>query len=204
MIFTQMKLTLEKLTPRTISFRDFKNFVETKFDEDLHKALICNQQTSYDYGQFLQVFDKGLDKRAPLKKRLARGNQKPFMNKTLRKAIMHRSKLLIAFNRTKKLQDWEKHRKHKNSCVKLKNKAKTQYFSKLGPCNMHRNNFWRTLGPFFSNKKAETSTKTILSEDNKTISDDREIAEVFGNYFNSITQLIEVPYYEPPDDNYTL
>ena len=36
------------------------------------------------------------------------------------------------------------------------------------------------------------------------MSDDREIADVFGNYFNSITQLIKVPDYQPPDDKYTL
>ena len=204
MIFTQMKLTFEKLPPRTISFRDFKNFVKINFDDDLHKALTCNPQTRDDYGQFLQVFNNVLDKHAPLKKRLDRGNQKPFMNKTLRKAIMHRSKLLNAFNKTKKLQEWEKYRKQRNYCVKLKNKAKKQYFSKLGPCNMNRNNFWRTLGPFFSNKKAEKSTKIILSENNKMITDDREIAEVFGKYFNSIIQLIKVPDYQPPDDKYTL
>ena len=149
MIFTQTKLTFEKLPPRTISFRDFKNFVKINFDDDLHKALTCNPQTRDDYGQFLQVFNNVSDKHAPLKKRLDRGNQKPFMNKTLRKAIMHRSKLLNAFNKTKKLQEWEKYRKQRNYCVKLKNKAKKQYFSKLGPCNMNRNNFWRTLGPFF-------------------------------------------------------
>ena len=112
------------------------------------------------------------------------------MNKTLRKAIKHRSKLLNAFNKTKKLQDWEKYRKQRNYCVKLKNKTEKHYFSKLGPCNMNRNNFWRTLGPFFSNKKAEKSTKIILSENNKIIYDDREIAVVFDNYFNSITQLL--------------
>ena len=99
--------------------------------------MTCNPQTRYDYGQFLQVFDNVLDKHAPLKKRLARGNQKPFMNETLRKAIMHRSKFLNAFNRTKKLQDLEKYRKHRNYYVKLKNKAMKQYFSKLGPCNMN-------------------------------------------------------------------
>ena len=79
MIFTQMKLTFEISPPRTISFRDFK----PKFVDDLHKALICNLQTSHDFGQFLQVFDNVLDKHAPLKKRFARGNQKPFMNKWL-------------------------------------------------------------------------------------------------------------------------
>ena len=36
------------------------------------------------------------------------------------------------------------------------------------------------------------------------ITDDREIAEVFGKYFNNIAQLIKVPDYQPPDDKYTL
>ena len=36
------------------------------------------------------------------------------------------------------------------------------------------------------------------------ITDYGEIAEVFGKYFNSITQLIKVPDYQPPDDKYTL
>ena len=199
-----MKLTFEKLPPRTISYRDSKNFVKIKFDDDLHKALTCNLQTRHDYRQFLQVFDNVLDKHVPLKKRLTWGNQKPFMDKTLRKAFMHRPKLLNSFNRTKKLQDWEKYHKQRNYCVKLKNKAKKQYFSNLGPCNMNQNNFWRTLEPFFSNKKDEKSTKNVLSEINKIISDGREIAKVFGNYFNSITWLIKVPDYQPPDEKYTL
>ena len=55
MIFTQMILTNEKFLPITISFPDFKNFVETRFYNDLLKALICNPQASYDYWQFLQV-----------------------------------------------------------------------------------------------------------------------------------------------------
>ena len=69
---------------------------------------------------------------------------------------------------------------------------------------MSQNNFWRTLGPFFSNKKAEKGTKIILSENNKMISDDSKNAEVFGNYSNSITELIKVRDYQPPDDKYIL
>ena len=62
---------------------------------------------------------------------MARGKQKPFTNKTLGKAIMHRSKLLNAFNGTKKLRDWEKYRKQRNYCVKLENKAESNILVNL-------------------------------------------------------------------------
>ena len=65
--FHPEKLTFEKFSPRVVSFCDFENLVKTKFDDDLHKALICNPQTSFDYRQVSQVFDNVLNKHAPLK-----------------------------------------------------------------------------------------------------------------------------------------
>ena len=43
------------------------------------------------YAHFHGVFLKVLDKHAPMKKKIVRANDKPFMNKTLRGAIMRRS-----------------------------------------------------------------------------------------------------------------
>ena len=42
---------------------------------------------------FTELFDKTLDKHAPFKTVVIRGNDKPHMSKTLRKAIMLRTRL---------------------------------------------------------------------------------------------------------------
>ena len=93
MIFAQLKLTCKKLPPKTIFFLDYKNFDKQNFDKDVILSLMCNTNVSSNYAQFSELFEKVLDNYAPLKKRKVRGNQMPFMTKTLRQAIMCRSKL---------------------------------------------------------------------------------------------------------------
>ena len=46
-----------------------------------------------------------LNKHAPKKTKIFRGNHKPHINKTLRKAIMKRSQLKNKANKTKDLKD---------------------------------------------------------------------------------------------------
>ena len=50
----------------------------------------CN---NYMYSTSSDVFRSVLDRYAPLKRKIVRGNQRPFMKKQLSKAIMNRSKL---------------------------------------------------------------------------------------------------------------
>ena len=51
-----------------------------------------NQQI-YEYKHFKQIFFEVLNTHAPIKRKLLRANHIPHMRKTLRKAIMKRSKL---------------------------------------------------------------------------------------------------------------
>ena len=54
-----------------------------------------------DYVEFLGSFVETLDKHAPKKTKIFRRNNKPHINKTLRKAIMKRSQLENKANKTK-------------------------------------------------------------------------------------------------------
>ena len=48
--------------------------------------------TTYDYSYFQNIFIVLLNKHVPIKKKIMRFNNNPFMSKALRKAIIHRSK----------------------------------------------------------------------------------------------------------------
>ena len=72
----------------------------------------------------------------------------------------------------------------------------------LHPNEVNKNNFWKTLGPFFSNKSIKQARKIILLEKNEIVSDDREIVEVFMKYFSTITESIDIPKYDPIDKEY--
>ena len=47
----------------------------------------------------VEIFTKVLNSHLPTKQKLVRGNHQPFMNKTLSKAFMHRSKLKNLYNK---------------------------------------------------------------------------------------------------------
>ena len=61
---------------------------------------------------------------APVKKKIVRFNNSPFMIKTLRKAIMHRSRLKYIYIRQRNIKNRQNYKK-KNFCVDLLRKAKT-------------------------------------------------------------------------------
>ena len=83
-------------------------------------------------------------------------NNNPFMSKALRKAIMHRSKLKNIYNNYRTEDNWANYKKQRNFCVNLLRKTKTEYFQKLNVKDLSDNRkFWKTIKPFFSNKRFE-------------------------------------------------
>ena len=131
-----------------------------------------------------------------------RGNQKPFMNRQLRRAIMHRSRLHNVFNQTRLQEDWEIYRQQRNYCVKLRNEARKQYFSNLDPTHAGKNGFWDALGPFFPNKTKKKGKNIILVEQNEIISDSSKVAEIFNRHFKEITKSLNIAEYIPDCDEY--
>ena len=53
------------------------------------------------------------------------------MTKSLRKSIMHRSKLKNICNKTKANEDCDNYKKQRNFCVNLHRNTKKDYFQKL-------------------------------------------------------------------------
>ena len=91
------------------------------FEEDLSEAL---KECNNSYENFEDAFKISLDKHAPQKKKLLRGNHKPHVNKTLRKAIMKRSKLKNKANRTQSPVDISNYTKQRNYVVNLNRNTK--------------------------------------------------------------------------------
>ena len=115
---------------------------------------------------------------------------------------MHRSRLSNIFNKSKNLRDWENCRKQRHFCVRLRCKARKEYFNKLQPSVVNKNNFRKTFSPFFSEKSVKKNNKIILTENDRIISDDKEIAEIFEDNFSNVTNFTDIPEYQPPEDTF--
>ena len=77
-----------------------------------------------DHEDFENIFVSTLNKHAPLKTVVVRGNNKPHMNKNLRRAIMKRTRLKNIANETKDQNDFDRYKKQTNRVVQINKRQK--------------------------------------------------------------------------------
>ena len=101
-----MKTSYRKIEPRVINYRDNKSFSSEGFRESLLENLKGKLLENPDQSSnnFVNTCNTVLDKQVPKKKKYVRGNQSPFMNKTLSKAIMLRTNLRNKFLKNRSMK----------------------------------------------------------------------------------------------------
>ena len=166
MTVTIMKTTFEKLKPNIMHYRDYRKFSNDKFGENLISRL-SSENIRVDFNgmeKFLQICIKTLDELAPQKKKYSRGNNMPFINKTIKKAFMKRSRLRNIYLKNRSDNNKREYNKQRNYCVSLLRKTKTHYYANLNEKDPTDNKqFWRTVKPLLSDK-IKSSEKITLVE----------------------------------------
>ena len=193
LVVTILKMYLPNNQPKVITYRDYKNFDNSHFSEELlyeiKKLGPLNKNISIFHHTCIAV----LEKYAPEKRKYIRANQANFMDSKLNHAIMLRSKLRNKFLKSRSNKDGEAYKKQRNLCVSLLRQNKKDYFETLDMKSVTDNKmFWKTVAQLFSNK-SKASNKITLSENEKLITNDQKSAEVFNNYFNSIVEELNIP-----------
>ena len=129
-----------------------------------------------------------LEKKAPLKERYVRYNQAKFMNKILQKAIMNSSRLLNRYRKEKTDATRSAYKRRINFCVKLLRKTKKEFYNNLKVKYITENKlFWKTVKPSFIDKTLKDERITLV-ENNKVVSDESKLVDIFGKYFGNIVQ----------------
>ena len=110
-------------------YRCYKNFSNKRFEEKLQKKLLSVS----DFKSFHFAFKVVINQFATLKQKLVRNNNQPFITKTLRKAIMKRSKLGNKFNKEQNIENWSrsKYKIQCNLCLSLLKQSKKPHFNSL-------------------------------------------------------------------------
>ena len=71
-------------------------------------------------------------------------------------------------------------------------KTKRRFFGKLDHNVVYDNRtFWKTVGPLFS-EKAFHKESIILNNNNKIISNNEELAEIFNKHFSKIVENLDI------------
>jgi hypothetical protein len=141
---------------------------------------------------------KVLNLHAPMKKKYVRCNNAPFMNQTLSKSFMHRSKLKNKFNKNPTEENKILYNQQRNYCVSLLRKEKKKYYNNLDITIFDDNKkFWERVRPLFSDKQKALPRDIILVENEETISDKKEVAEKLNNFFIEAVDNLDIPSYLP-------
>ena len=82
-----------------------------------------------DFEFFHLAFKKTLDQFAPLQQKVVQNKNQPFITKTLRKAIMKRSKSKNKFNKKRNAKNWSNYKQQLNYCSNLLKEFKIHHFS---------------------------------------------------------------------------
>ena len=190
LIYTQLKSKYTRLPPRKVNYRCYNHFNENNFLTDL--SLQMTSSNIDEIKVFENKFVDVLDRHAPRKTRMIRGNEKPHVNRTLRKAIMERSRLRNIYYRSKSFSDMRAYHKQRNFVCNLNRKIKKNYFKTVAsnPENSGQN-FWEICKPFFSDKHT-VSEKIILIDKDEIVNSDITTAQLFNNYFNGVTKTLDI------------
>ena len=131
-----------------------------------------------------------VDHYAPIKSRLIKSKQVPYMNSRLRKALYIRNMARKKFKKFGK-KYWVENIRQRNRVVSIRKQSMKNYFEKR--CEKPDRNFWATISPFLSDRKFKGNNTITFKENNETITDQNKVAEIFDRYFVSIAAEIGFP-----------
>ena len=123
MVVTVMKTSFERLKLRAINYRDKKSFENKTFREELVYELLSATlaENANGFTEFIEICQKILNHPVPTNKKFVQGNHLPFINKTLSKAIIHRTRFCNKYLRNKTDENKKKvYKKQRNYCLTSK------------------------------------------------------------------------------------
>ena len=193
MAVTVLKVHFKKLRPNKIKYRSYKHFDINAFKDELKTDLETNIQSNINYDVFKEIFMNILNKYAPIKSKLVRGNNAPFMNKTLSKSFMQRAKLKNKYNKTPTEINHFHYRKQRNYCTNLLKKVKKEYYNNLN-LNIFKDNktFWKNIRPLFSDRNKGQNNIILIDKEGTIASNETEVAEKLNNYFIDVIENLEI------------
>ena len=193
LVHTMFKSSFYKLKPRKVFYRNYKNFNNETYIAEVSQAL-SQAPNAYSYEHFEMSLLSILNKHAPLKEKIIRGNQKPFMSKKVRKEIFVRSKLKNKYNKTGLKVDWVSFKKQRNYVCSLIRKEKKLFFSNIN-IKPGEKKFWKACKPYLVNKSEFSNERICLYDDGGLVSDEPKVADIFNSYFADILSTLNITHW---------
>lgn len=190
------KLKVPPKKPMTVEYRSYKNFNVESFNADVSSIPfhVCEMFDDVDdkYWCMSKLFTDVVDEHAPLKKRVIRTQQVPYMHSELRKSMYKRNMLKNKYFKNRSVEAWHAYCTQRNITTNMRRNAIKSYFMSKCNGNATPKDFWNCIKPYMSNSMQQ-HRNIILNEDGNIITNKKDICEIFVDFFSSVADNIGVP-----------
>ena len=192
MIGVLVKGAAPKVEKQKIKYRSYKNFDEKCFNDDINQVPFHVAHVFEDvddiYWAHEWLLNDVINQHAPIKERISKPKKPAFINGDLRRAVFKKKMLFNKYKKCPSGLNWDNYRKQRNAVTKLKKQSMRHYFFERCSGGPKSKDFWPTIKPFLSKKGSGGGSEIILSENDKIISDQKEVCNVFNSYFVNVAK----------------
>ena len=185
--------------------RDWKNFDQSEFILDYFSfdwnliIALGKQDVNTSFENFLNMFNVLLDKYAPFKKvnkYKLKLKSKPWITQAIAKSIETKNKFFKKYIKTKdndlKKVFHDRYKIHRNLLSTLIKQSKKDYYNNFFSKNIgDLKNTWKGIKSIISNSNTASNAPNCISFNNSILTNPKQIANTFNNYFCSIAQNIQ-------------
>ena len=178
--------------------RDTKNFLRDEFILDYldidwdFEMEIEKSDVNHSTEKFFSNMNNLIDKHMPLRKLSAKERKQkthPWITPAIIAKINRKNKLYKKFIKSKKREDQLQFNQIKNEITSLTRKSKKEYYKNY--FNTHNKNLkkiWNGIKEIINIKQKSSSSPSCLKDDDKILTDEKEIANHFNCYFSGIAE----------------
>ncbi len=204
MVCFATKVCVHPRVKRTIMYRSYKHFNTTAYQRDLEAVPFHVGEVfdSVDDSHWFcnELLKAVIERHAPVKKRVIKHSQLPYMNDELRRAKNVKNMLRRKYDRCKSRDSWESFRRQRNYVTRLRKKSVRKYLAKK--CDGNGKDFWKTVKPLFNNKSSGRVNNIILRENGQTVLQSKEVCALFNEHFVNIARDIGQVDTIPPGNDF--
>ena len=196
MIYVVLNTDAPRLPPKTVTYRNYKNFKVEQYKNDINNipSSACQvfDDPSDNYWLLQSLLLETIDHHAPLKTIKIRAREPPYMTGKYRRAVREKTRLHRKYKRFPNWYNWEMYRLHRNLTTSIRRSSIKQYFDKR--CAGKNNaDFWKTIKPFLTNKGANNSNPICIKSDDVIITDPKIVANKINQFYVNIASNIGKP-----------